>query len=581
MSTAEKIEDSSFDPIPLQSTERWLSWFLGAAVVFFLFYQLGGAALYEPDEGRNAEKAREILVLNDWITPHENFHAVLDKPIFYYWLVALSYKLFGVSEWSARLPSALAAMACAWLVYCFARARWGRWEALWAVLILLTSTEFFLMGRIVIFDMTLTFCQTLALTSFYEAAHADSVARRRIFCAMMYLALATGTLIKGLIGVMIPGMVIFFYMLLGKRWEILRRIYLIPGVLLFFAVVLPWYLQADARNPGYLSYYIWQEHFGRYATVDFDRSEPWYYFIFVGLIGFFPWTFLLPILAKDHWKKTLNDKTLFLVLWLVLPFLFFSVSKSKLPHYILPIFPALAILTAVTLVRLYQQSESKLRFALALGWLMQILNTLYLSAGTIFPSILPSQLRAGVNDMAYFIWFYALFSVLMLCYMIISRAHGTERQRMLFLVHGLSMCVFLIFLARMMIVIAPTRSAQALAKQARTQLTAATQVVFYDTYLAGMAFYLQTERPIWFVTYANKKRTFLGNYFAMSKRTAPLTPWGKAVLDFAEFGARWRTATQPLLVILKEKNLPRMAQEVGQMPKRVAGVDEYAVVLKQ
>src|SRR6266404_5922869 len=504
MSTAEKIEDSSFDPIPLQSTERWLSWFLGAAVVFFLFYQLGGAALYEPDEGRNAEKAREILVLNDWITPHENFHAVLDKPIFYYWLVALSYKLFGVSEWSARLPSALAAMACAWLVYCFARARWGRGEALWAVLILLTSTEFFLMGRIVIFDMTLTFCQTLALTFFYEAAHADSVARRRIFCAIMYLALATGTLIKGLIGVMIPGMVIFFYMLLGKRWEILRRIYLIPGVLLFFAVVLPWYLQADARNPGYLSYYIWQEHFGRYATVDFDRSEPWYYFIFVGLIGFFPWTFLLPILAKDHWKKTLNDKT-------------------------------------------------------------------------IFPSILPSQLRAGVNDMAYFIWFYALFSVLMLCYMIISRAHGTERQRMLFLVHGLSMCVFLIFLARMMIVIAPTRSAQALAKQARTQLTAATQVVFYDTYLAGMAFYLQTERPIWFVTYANKRRTFLGNYFAMSKRTAPLTPWGKAVLDFAEFRVRWRTATQPLLVILKEKNLPRMAQEVGQMPKRVAGVDEYAV----
>ena len=141
--------------------------------MFFLFYQLGGAPLYEPNEGRNAEKAREILVLNDWITPHENFHTVLDKPAFYYWLVALSYKLFGVSEWSARLPSALAAMACAWLVFYFARARWGRWEALWAVLILLTSTEFFLLSRIVIFDMTLTFCQTLALTSFYEAAHTD------------------------------------------------------------------------------------------------------------------------------------------------------------------------------------------------------------------------------------------------------------------------------------------------------------------------------------------------------------------------------------------------------------------------
>src|SRR6266850_3039309 len=149
-STAEKIDDQSSDHATSRSADRWLLSLLGAVVVFVLLYQLGGAALFEPDEGRNSEKAREILVLNDWITPHENFHAVLDKPIFYYWLVALSYKLFGVSEWSARLPSALAAMACAWLVYCFARARWGRGEALWAVLILLTSTEFFLMGRIVI-----------------------------------------------------------------------------------------------------------------------------------------------------------------------------------------------------------------------------------------------------------------------------------------------------------------------------------------------------------------------------------------------------------------------------------------------
>jgi len=581
MNTAEKIEASSLDPVLLQSAERWLAWLLAAAVVFFLFYQLGGAPLYEPDEGRNAEKAREILVLNDWITPHENFHTVLDKPVFYYWLVALSYKLFGVSEWSARLPSALAAMACAWLVFYFARARWGRWEAFWAVLILLTSTEFFLLGRIVIFDMTLTFCQTLALASFYEAAHTDGTVRRRIFCTMMYLALGAGTLIKGLIGVIIPGMVIFFYMLLGKRWEILRRIYFMPGVLLFFAVVLPWYLQANARNPGFLSYYIWQEHFGRYATVDFDRSEPWYYFIVVGLLGFFPWTFVLPIVAKDYWKKTLDDKTLFLILWLVLPFLFFSVSKSKLPHYILPIFPALAILTAATLVRLSRQSESKLRFALALGWLMQILNTVYLAAGTIFPSILPSHVRESVNGLASFIWFYVLFSVLMLGYMIISRADGAERQRTLFLVHGLSMCVFLVFLTRMVIAIAPTRSAQALAEQVRSQLTTTTQVVFYDTYLAGMPFYLQTERPIWFVTHTNKRRTFLGNYFAMNKRAEPRMPWGKAVLDFAEFRARWYTATQPLLVILKEKNLPRMAQEVGQMPKRVAGVDEYVLVLKQ
>src|SRR5262247_3099850 len=85
--------------------ERWLPWICGGAALFIVFYQLGGAALFEPDEGRNAEKAREILLLRDWLTPHENFYPVLDKPMFFYWLVALSYRLFGISEWAARLPS--------------------------------------------------------------------------------------------------------------------------------------------------------------------------------------------------------------------------------------------------------------------------------------------------------------------------------------------------------------------------------------------------------------------------------------------------------------------------------------------
>ena len=125
----------------------WLAW---AGIVAALFYHLGGAALFEPDEGRNAEKAREILVLQDWLTPHENFHAVLDKPIFFYWLIALAYQFFGVSEWAARLPSALAALGTLALVYRFAQVSWGRWTALWSTLILLTSVEFFVLARIVI-----------------------------------------------------------------------------------------------------------------------------------------------------------------------------------------------------------------------------------------------------------------------------------------------------------------------------------------------------------------------------------------------------------------------------------------------
>ncbi len=147
--------------------------------------------MFEPDEGRNAEKAREILLLNDWVTPHEDFFPVLDKPMFFYWLIAISYKAFGVNEWAARLASVLAALGCFALVYRFALIRWGPWEALWSGLILISGVEFFILSRIVIFDMSLTLCITLALYSFYEAAHADETMRRRIYCVLMYGALGS------------------------------------------------------------------------------------------------------------------------------------------------------------------------------------------------------------------------------------------------------------------------------------------------------------------------------------------------------------------------------------------------------
>lgn len=578
---AEKSDDQFLDRAHPQSADRWLPWLLAGAVVFALFYQLGGAALFEPDEGRNSEKAREIIVLNDWITPHENFYPVLDKPMPFYWLIALSYKIFGVSEWSARLPSALAALGCLFLVYRFARARWGRWEALWSALILLTSAEYFILSRIVIFDMTLTLLQSLALWAFYEADHAEETSRRRNRCVIMYLALGAGTLIKGLIGVVTPGLVFFFYILLRRRWQTLRKLYLIPGALLFIALVLPWYLQADARNAGYLSYYLWAEHFGRYATENFDRWEPWYYFIFVLLIGFFPWTLLLPFVAKDYWKKALDDKTLFLILWIVLPFLFFSASRSKLPHYILPIFPALSILTAATLVRLYQNSAAQLRFALSLGWLIQSLNALYLAAGTLYPAILARQIREGVSDISHFIWIYAGLSLVLLGYMIWRKMPpDMTSQRQLYLVHGIGLCFYLVFVVAMMIAISPDRSAKVLAEKILPRIGATTQVLFYDTYLAGMAFYIQAQQPLWLVT-QGKKRTFLGNYYVIGKREEPVTPWGKAIVDFDEFRERWKTAKRPLLIIVKEKNLPRLTDDVGESFSRLDTVGEYTLVTKR
>jgi 4-amino-4-deoxy-L-arabinose transferase-like glycosyltransferase len=267
------VESESVEP-----PHRWLLWLLLAVCLTSLFCQLETAGLFEPDEGRNAEKAREILLLNDWVTPHEDFFPVLDKPMFFYWLIAISYKTFGVNEWAARLVSVLAALGCFALVYRFARLRWGSWEALWSGLILISGVEFFILSRVVIFDMSLTFCITLALYSFYEAAHAEQKVRRSLYCVLMYGGFAAGTLIKGLVGLLIPGLIIFFYLSIANRWSIVRSIYLIPGALLFLALVAPWYLLAEARNAGFLRYYLGDEHFGRFATASFDREQPWYFF---------------------------------------------------------------------------------------------------------------------------------------------------------------------------------------------------------------------------------------------------------------------------------------------------------------
>ena len=146
---------------------------LRVVCLVILFANLGGAAFFDPDEGRNAEKAREILLLNDWVTPHENFLPTLDKPIAFYWPVALSFKLFGFSEWAARLPSALAALGCLLLVAQLARRHWGARTALWSCLVLATSVEFFFFARLVNLDMSLTFFITMALFSFYSAVRAE------------------------------------------------------------------------------------------------------------------------------------------------------------------------------------------------------------------------------------------------------------------------------------------------------------------------------------------------------------------------------------------------------------------------
>ena len=558
-------------------------WIVWAGIVAALFYQLGDAVLFEPDEGRNAEKAREILVLQDWLTPHENFHSVLDKPMFFYWLIAIAYKMFGVSEWAARLPSSLAALGTLALIYRFAQGRWGQWAALWSVLILLTSVEFFVLARVVIFDMTLTFFITLGLCGFYEGSHTDRPRHRQLWFMIMYAALGAATLVKGLIGIVVPGLVIFFYLLLSNQWAILKRIALIPGAVLFLAIVLSWYVPAEAHNPGYLRYYLWEEHFGRFSTDEFDRGEPWYYFIGVGFVGFLPWSLLLPYVVRTQWRAFTagrDNRILYLSLWVVVPFLFFSISSSKLPHYILPIFPGLALLTGVLLERLHRDLPKRAKFALSLTWWVLTAVALFFLAGWFYPPASPRHIRPALSEMGFSLWLYMGVSAAMLAYTSFVSRRMPSSQRRLYAFQAAGMVVLLALVAQMMVLTSPSRSAQPIVATLKPKLTTTTQVVFYDTYFAGGLFYLQSQGPLMLVTNEKKKQTFLGNFYALSNGGESPLVSSATILTFQEFRQYWQDAKHNLLIIVKEKNLPRMSRNVGEMPARLGAFDEYLLVTK-
>jgi 4-amino-4-deoxy-L-arabinose transferase-like glycosyltransferase len=273
------------DNLPATTTERYWFWALAAFCCFMVFQNLGAAHLFEPDEGRNAERARELLLLNNWAIPHENFLPALDKTIFLYWLIAIAYKCFGVSEWSARLPSALAALGCLLLVYRFACDRWGNWVALWSTLILLTNLQFFFYSRLVIFDMTLAFFTTLALIE-YTRRWRPAIHTLDHATSLMSAAMGLATLVKGPIGVVLPGMVIFLYVV-SPGWSFLTwRNLLLGGS-----------FSAPSSRPGPggrkrdIQATCAISFGGKFCPLPyapFQADRAWYYYILVVACGFFP-----------------------------------------------------------------------------------------------------------------------------------------------------------------------------------------------------------------------------------------------------------------------------------------------------
>jgi 4-amino-4-deoxy-L-arabinose transferase-like glycosyltransferase len=321
-----------------------------AVVLGFPFLQfLGGLPLIDPDEGRYAEIPREMLEQGDFITPTLNYVKYFEKPPLLYWLNAASLKLSGLTEQAARLPSALCGLLTILATYIIARRLYGRRTALLAALVLGTSAGFVLQSRIILTDMLLTFCLTAALGAYIIAGQREGRRSTPLPWCAFYLFCALAVLAKGLIGIVFPAGIIFFYLLLGGRWKLLGEMRIATGLALFLAIAAPWFVAVSLKNPGFARFFFIHEHFERFTSTVHGRYQPFWFFVPVLAATMLPWSFFIPGALTRAWRDRHHDDSkagLYLLVWTVLIFLFFSKSNSKLVPYILPVFPPLAILIA-------------------------------------------------------------------------------------------------------------------------------------------------------------------------------------------------------------------------------------------
>lgn len=306
--------------------------------------------LFHPDEGRYAEIPREMVSSSDWITPHLNDLKYFEKPVLQYWITAVAYRLLAEDEWTARLWPAVSGFLTLILVYFTGRRLAGVRAGLAAAAILASTFQFFLFSQVLTLDMGLTFFLTLALSSFLASQDTRcDPSQRRIWGILTWAAMALAVLSKGLVGVVLPGIVLLAYLVIERDWKLLGRLSLIRGGLVFLVIVLPWFVVVQLRNPEFFQFFFLREHFARFALNEHHRTGAWYYFIAVLLVGSLPWTFGYLNAFLNSWRSNSSNRFeinsgRLLVLWVGVITAFYSLSASKLPGYVLPVFPALALL---------------------------------------------------------------------------------------------------------------------------------------------------------------------------------------------------------------------------------------------
>jgi 4-amino-4-deoxy-L-arabinose transferase-like glycosyltransferase len=317
---------------------------------FLFFFGLSYFGLLGADEPRYAQVAREMFSRHEWITPTLNDKPWLEKPALYYWQTILAYKVFGVSDWAARLCSAVDATLMVVAVYVFLQRFRSRvplsGSSLDGALMTASASGIIGFARAASMDMPLAAMFTIALLAWY--AWYESASPR--YLALFYIFLGLAMLAKGPIAPFLAAVTIAIFAAAKADYRLIVRTLWIPGVVLFCAVALPWYFAVQLKNPEFFRVFILQHNLARYGKDVYHHVEPFWYYLPVILLGLVPWTMFVAAALSASIRTWWTEKRemlrsgdplpVFLLIWLVVPIAFFSISASKLPGYILPALPA-------------------------------------------------------------------------------------------------------------------------------------------------------------------------------------------------------------------------------------------------
>jgi 4-amino-4-deoxy-L-arabinose transferase-like glycosyltransferase len=361
---------------------------------FFFFYGLGASGLLGADEPRYAQVAREMLERSDWVTPTLQGKPWLEKPVLYYWQAMLSFRASGITDQAARLPGAFDAAMLIAAIYFFLR-RFRSGSELDGALITASCAAVIIFAHAAATDMPLAACFAIALLGWY----AWYESRQHIYFAVFYIFLALGTLAKGPVAPALSAVIIFLFVAVKRDWRAIPRTLWIPGIALYLAAMLPWYIAVQLRNPGFFRFFILEHNLARFSQDVYHHHQPFWFYLPVFLLAMMPWTLALIVAVaerarliwsegKQAFSSPEDSWPLFLLIWMFVPILFFSASQSKLPGYILPAVPAGALLVAEHLAaRRGEEKRLSSLFAAAHGVVCGLLIFTVLSAALSAASI--------------------------------------------------------------------------------------------------------------------------------------------------------------------------------------------------